>query len=100
MAKKEKIRKKVKFSQITLDIRRGLWYIIRWCKLKKYGKVDTTHQNGKLMSLFYHPTLDYPAIEIVTENDVRVMRPTDEVLLDAIVDYIDNLGYCFGHYNG
>ncbi len=65
-----------------------------------WNRMDTVHQNGKLMSLFYHPTLDYPVIEIVTENDVRVMRPTDTVMLDDIVNYIDNLGYCFGHYNG
>ena len=62
--------------------------------------MDTTHQNEKLMSLFYHPTLDYPVIEIVTENDARVMRSTEPILLESVVDYIDNLGYCFGHYNG
>lgn len=65
-----------------------------------WNRMDTVHQNGKLMSLFYHPTLDYPVIEIVTENDMRVMHPTDTVMLEGIVDYIDNLGYCFGHYNG
>jgi len=65
-----------------------------------WNRMDTVHQNGKLMSLFYHPTLDYPEIEIVTENDTRVMRPMDTVMLESIVDYIDSLGYCFGHYNG
>lgn len=65
-----------------------------------WNRMDTTHQNEKLMSLFYHPTLDYPVIEIVTENDARVMRSTEPILLESVVDYIDNLGYCFGHYNG
>ena len=64
------------------------------------NRINQVHTNGALMSLFYHPTLDFSYISVSTVNGVRQCRmSSNDVILLKVTAHISNLGYSFQHYS-
>ncbi len=67
-----------------------------------FDRLEYAHNNGQLMSLFFHPTIDFNYCGMRTEDGVRFWVYDEENgFVPRIINKVESLGegYVFGHFN-